>query len=205
VSFCKVHTVELAAGKLYRLDLVSPDFTTYLRLEDAQKKPLAATGKPRPLQYSAMMFMFVTGQSAQYRLIATTDEAGETGRYYLGIQELAPAGKPVVVAGTLTATSPLEGGCHYQIHPLKAQAGHCHVINVQSPDLAPCLLLKDAKGNVGARDNTSGTKQSARLFAAHAKTQPLEVVVRSCQPGRTGRYTVRIQKYAEPGEDHDKK
>jgi tetratricopeptide (TPR) repeat protein len=203
--YCKVHTVELEAGKLYRIDLVSPDFQTFLRLENAQKKPLGTTDKARPLHHSAMMFMFVTRRSAQYRLIATTEEAGETGRYYLGIQELAPAGKPMVVAGTLTPMTPLVGGCHYQVHPLKGQAGHCHVIDLQSPDLAPCLLLKDAKGNVIARDNTSGTKQSARLFAPHGETQRLDVVVRSCQPGRTGRYTLRMQKYAEPGEDHDRK
>src|SRR5262249_14367 len=116
-SLCKVHTIQLAAGKLYRIDLVSPDFNTFLRLEDLRRRPLAATAKvPQPPDTSSVLFIS-TRRSGQYRLIATSDKAGETGRYYLGVQELAPAGKPIVVSGTLKQKGPLAKGRPYQIHP----------------------------------------------------------------------------------------
>ena len=37
-SFHKVHEVKLEAGKSYRIDLTSPDFDTFLRLESADGK-----------------------------------------------------------------------------------------------------------------------------------------------------------------------
>jgi predicted Zn finger-like uncharacterized protein len=102
-SRCKVHTVELTAGKTYRIFMAKNDplLDPYLRLEDASGKQLAADDDSGG-DLNALI-MFPCTNTGKYRIIATTFN-GSVGRYALSVTEQegaapAPGGQQVQAGG----------------------------------------------------------------------------------------------------------
>jgi tetratricopeptide (TPR) repeat protein/CHAT domain-containing protein len=119
----KVHEVRLEAGKMYRIDLVSPDFDPRLRIEDAQSQQLMqgdTHGKDRTARE-----VFTPPRSGTYRLIATASARGPVqGAYTLTLQpadERSRQEQQVVVWG-VTAIQHLQRGEHEAAGRLLRQA-----------------------------------------------------------------------------------
>jgi hypothetical protein len=73
--YCKVYAVSLKGGKTYRIDLISNQFDSYLRLEDAAGNPLGEDDDSGGNLNS--LLLFPCPRDATYRLVATTfDPAG---------------------------------------------------------------------------------------------------------------------------------
>jgi thiol-disulfide isomerase/thioredoxin len=79
-SYRKVFTVKLTEGQAYKIDLSSTDFDTFLRLENAKGKELAFNDDIDPKNLDSRL-IFVAPKTEEYKIIATTFEAGKTGLF----------------------------------------------------------------------------------------------------------------------------
>src|SRR5262245_8638945 len=85
-SHHKVHSVKLASGKFYQIDMTSRDFDTYLRLEDPEGNEVATDddggeGLNARIVYGAK-------NAGDHKVIATSFAGGKTGNYNLTVREL---------------------------------------------------------------------------------------------------------------------
>ena len=83
-SRCRIHRVRLEAGRAYVIDLHSPEFDAYLRIEDAAGNGLAEDDDGGPDLDARIVFTPARG--GIYALVVTTFEADETGSYVLSVQ-----------------------------------------------------------------------------------------------------------------------
>jgi CHAT domain-containing protein/Tfp pilus assembly protein PilF len=88
-GFHKVYPVKLAAGAYYQIDLVSKDFDAYLRLEDAEGRQLAEDDDSGGDLNARIVYR--AEKSDSYRVIATTCDPGETGKFLLTVKEIDEA------------------------------------------------------------------------------------------------------------------
>jgi hypothetical protein len=80
----KAHSIKLAAGKTYVIDLLS-QYDNYLRLETAAGQQVAQdddSGEGLNAQLT-----YIPVQSGEYRIIVTTCFPGSTGGYTLTVRE----------------------------------------------------------------------------------------------------------------------
>jgi len=89
-SFRKVFTVKLMEGQTYKIDLVSKDFDTFLRLEDAKKKELGFNDDFAPPGLDSRL-IYVAPKSGEYRVIATTFAPAKTGLFTVEVVKASEA------------------------------------------------------------------------------------------------------------------
>ena len=88
-----VHEVKMLASKTYVLDMESPKFDTYLRLEDAKGKVLDENDDISADDQNSRL-IFSPKEAGVYRVIATSFQQQGSGAYTLKIREFAgPLGK----------------------------------------------------------------------------------------------------------------
>ena len=86
----KVYTVKLDEGQVYRFDLRSDDFDTYLRLENSAGKPVAANDDIGQDDYNSRLH-YIAPSTGEYRVIASSSDKGKTGAYRLTVNHLGGA------------------------------------------------------------------------------------------------------------------
>jgi len=84
-SFAKVYTIKLEGGKDYQIDMTSKAVDSYLRLEDATNKQLAADDDGGGFPDARITFSCPA--NGVYRIICTTFKGGETGEFSLRVQQ----------------------------------------------------------------------------------------------------------------------
>src|SRR5262249_15020785 len=87
-SYSQVHKVNLEAGKTYQIELVSDEFDAVLRLEDDDNKRLAQEDDAG-YRGTQIHILFQAKKAADYSVVATSFEKGQTGKYGLTIRALA--------------------------------------------------------------------------------------------------------------------
>jgi serine/threonine-protein kinase len=87
----EAHTVKLQAGKIVIIDMESPQFDTYLRLEDDRGKILAENDDISPDNLNSRL-VFTVARDGAYRIIATSYQQRGQGDYTLTIRELKASG-----------------------------------------------------------------------------------------------------------------
>jgi hypothetical protein len=85
-SHCKVHEVQLQAGKAYSISLASDQFRPHVRFEDAQGRRLASADKPQ-----AWLVVMIR-KAGTYRLVVTSAERNQRGAYWLVLRRYAQGG-----------------------------------------------------------------------------------------------------------------
>lgn len=88
-SYRQAHSVRLEAGKIYRIDLVSPAFDTLLRLESPAGKVLAQDDDGGEGFNSRLLYK--AERSGPHRVVVTSAEADKTGPYTLTVAEASQA------------------------------------------------------------------------------------------------------------------
>lgn len=83
--FFQAHTFKMVPGSTYTLDLESPDFDAYLRLEDASGKQLAEDDDGAGKLNSRIVF--APKVEGVYRIVVTTCDPDQTGTYRLSIYQ----------------------------------------------------------------------------------------------------------------------
>jgi hypothetical protein len=187
--------VNLKVRAAYVVDLRSKDFPPLLRLEDSAGKQLAIneSGGGR----GTARLLVLPDRDEKYWLIATSTQPKKTGDYVLTVRRLDEAGKPNVTRESLTANDPLLEGCRYRVHKIRMSAGKHYRIDMESSELDPLLIVKDAAGATLAADDDGGGGLNARLLFSPARDDEYQIVLTTYQPGTSGIFTLHIQEYAE--------
>jgi tetratricopeptide (TPR) repeat protein len=81
------HELKLPAGQILIIDMESPQFDTFLRLEDDQAKVLAENDDISPDNLNSRL-VFTTPKAALYRIVATSYQQRGRGAYTLTIRKL---------------------------------------------------------------------------------------------------------------------
>jgi primary-amine oxidase len=84
-AFRKIHPVMLKEGKSYTIDMISTEFDSYLRLEDAMGKRLQEDDDSGG-NFNARI-TFICSKTAEYKIICTSFGPQMTGNYTLTVQE----------------------------------------------------------------------------------------------------------------------
>jgi tetratricopeptide (TPR) repeat protein/tRNA A-37 threonylcarbamoyl transferase component Bud32 len=84
----QTHPIQMSAGKTYMIDMESPQFDTYLRLEDSQGKVLAENDDISPDNLNSRI-LFTPKEDGTYRIIATSFQQRGSGAYTLTIRAFA--------------------------------------------------------------------------------------------------------------------
>ena len=84
-AVCHVHQFEMAPAKSYVIDLASPRFDAYLRLEDADGKQLLEDDDSGGGTNARLRFR--PSVAGTYRIVTTTFEGGQFGGYTLTVRE----------------------------------------------------------------------------------------------------------------------
>ena len=80
---CKTYKVKLVQGKAYRIDLTSPDFDAFLRLEDSKGKEVAFNDDVDPANMILdSRIIYAAPKTGEYTIIASCFD-GKTGDFTL--------------------------------------------------------------------------------------------------------------------------
>ena len=91
-SVCKIHEIDLEAGKTYRIDMTSRKLDSYLRLEDPDGKTVDEDDDGGG-DFNARI-VHKAKRTAKYKIVATATKSGlrpeTTGRYRLTVRDAEP-------------------------------------------------------------------------------------------------------------------
>jgi hypothetical protein len=208
-SVCKIHGINLQAGRTYTIDLVSKDFDAYLRLEDPEENQLAADDDSGGGLNARIVYNCTT--AGMYRIIATTFSGG-VGDYTLTVQETKSAKVPTRLllfnkegvakaASSLTATDPLDKvrtQSHVKAYMVKLKAGKTYVIDLKSKDFDSFLRLENAGGQQLAEDDDSGGGLDARITFT-CENDGIYRILATSLVSKTGLFTLAVQQKGATG------
>ncbi|MCI0684420.1 MAG: TlpA family protein disulfide reductase [Gemmataceae bacterium] len=110
-AFAKAHSIKLEAGKTYRIEMTSTEVDPYLRLENADGKPVAADDDGGG--YPNARIIYKAAEDGKHRLIATTFPSPMgtfklTGSYEVSVSLATPVDIIEFRAKTIARASPAE-------------------------------------------------------------------------------------------------
>jgi Bacterial pre-peptidase C-terminal domain len=211
----KTHVVELKKGKNYRIDMMSTEIDSSLRLEDESGKTLAQDEDSGGGLNARIDFR--PPADGRYRIQATT-YAGGVGKYTITVKELAlvaksvprppklggpvPAAvkatfpadkKPLVHDGKLKLDDPRDPvmGQSAQVFEIELEANQLYRFDLRSKQFDAYLRLIDAKENELARDDDSGGDLNARIVF-RPTTRGLYRIIATSFNGTVGVYSLTI-------------
>ncbi len=85
---------------------------------------------------------------------------------------------------------------HMKVEEVEFAAGATYIIEMQSNDIDPYLILEDAKGNRLAEDDNSGGFPNAKIVFRAKENGAYRIIATSYNSGETGSYTLIVQKQA---------
>jgi hypothetical protein len=197
---CKVFTVRFKEGQTYRIDMVSKEIDSYLRLEDSTGKELAKDDDSGGFVNARINFP--CRKDGDYRVICTTFGGG-TGTFSLSVQENAPA-KPAAlmlqdgkarVEAKLTSTDAMDAvqtNSVCKIFAIKLTKGKSYQIDMMSKDVDSFLRLQNAAGKELAKDDDSGGGHDARIQFDCLETGEYWIIA-TTYFGGTGGFTLAVQ------------
>jgi len=194
---CKVYPVRLEAGVTYRIDMVSKDFDSYLRLEDATNKELAKDDDSGGGLNARITFPCPA--TGTYRIIATTYKGG--GEFTLSVEGFKSA-KPIVLAlkdgkgqveGRLTeddGKDPIKGSI-CKIYEVRFEPRRSYRIDLMSKDFDAYLRLEDESGKQLATDDDGGLGSNARITFPCRLPGTYRIVATTL--GKLGAFTLAVE------------
>jgi hypothetical protein len=168
---CKIFTVDLKSGQNYKIDMVSKEIDSFLRLEDAAGKELAKDDDSGGFVNARINFHCPT--AGAYRVICTTFGGG-TGAFTLTIQEatIAKAAQLPLNDGmakveakltAMDAADAVQTHSLCKVYAVKLAKGKSYQIDMMSTDVDSFLRLEDSTGKELAKDDDSGDGSNARI------------------------------------------
>jgi len=197
---CKVFNVDFKSGQNYKIDMVSKEIDSYLRLEDATGKELARDDDSGGLVNARINFR--CRMDGAYRVICTTFGGG-TGPFTLTILETSIARDAILdlkdgmakVDAKLTetdATDAVRTHSFCKTYAIKLAKGKSYQIDMMSKDVDSFLRLEDATGKELAKDDDSGDGRNARIQFECPEDGEYRIFATTFLGG-TGRFTVTVK------------
>jgi thiol-disulfide isomerase/thioredoxin len=204
--YCKIYPIELQAGVSYRIDLVSKDFDAFLRLEDSTGAQVAEDDDSGGGLNARIVYK--PAKSGQYKIIASTFKALETGKFKLTVvgppQEekalgkaialtFAPGTQAVQLKSLLTANDLADAQKkHYKVFAITLQAGVDYRIQMKAgKTLDPFVRLDDSAGKKLKEDDFGEPGESC-VDIRPATTAAYRIVCTSYKAGMTGDFTLSV-------------
>jgi len=196
----KIHDVRLVAGKTYVIDMISDDFDSFLRLEDAQDKNLAEDDDGGEDMNSQIIF--TPEKTGDFKVVATRFEDG-SGAYTLRIDELkykvgkaqAVPAAGLAIKGSLDNTDaidPLGSKRQHKVYSVKLEAGKTYTIDLTSGDFDSFLRLADSRFKILATDDDSGGNLDARIVFRATEAATYHIVVTTLD-GELGDFNLQVK------------
>ncbi|MFO0866693.1 MAG: PPC domain-containing protein [Gemmataceae bacterium] len=196
----KSHKLRLAAGKTYVIDMISSDFDTFLRLEDAAGKQLAEDDDGG--QETNAQLVFTPEKTSDFKVIATRFEEGE-GAYTLKIDELKyKVGKAQTIpkAGlsidtkldNTDAFDQLGGKQRFKLYSVKLDAGKTYTIDMTSGDFDSFLRLMDNRFKLLESDDDGGGNLDSRITFRPRENGVYHIIATTLD-GDLGDFNLRVK------------
>lgn len=211
-SFCKTFTYKMEKDKSYQIELNSPAFRAYLRLEDSEGRQLGADFD-RFGNQSAVLVHRAT-KTGDHEIIATALNGGGTGKFTLTVKELTgELGKPIdlkkekggaTYTGNLARTDLKYNGKIHKLFIFEMEGGKTYQIDHMSKAFDAYLYLQGPDGAVLAQDDDGGEGLNSRIVHKAAKTGKYRMVATSLGGSSTGQFTFSIRQ-TDPAPDDKKK
>jgi hypothetical protein len=214
-SFHKAYTHKLVQGHTYTIDLTSTDIDSYLYLENPEGKVVAEDDDGGGFPNARITYKAPT--TGNYKLIATSFKAGETGDFTLSIKDAGgPGGGGEKEAKQEKGVTPLKLGVvtkskldnndkgyknrnnHlHKVFSLKMESGKTYVITMRSDDFDSYLFLEDGAAKVLEQDDDTGggnTGLDAQITFNCTKDGTYRIITTTFGPNMMGNFTLEVQK-----------
>jgi hypothetical protein len=201
----RIYEVELEADQVYRIDLKSRHFDSFLRLVDEKNKELARDDDSGGDLNARILFRPKVRGS--YRIVATTLK-GQVGNYVFSI---APQARPekfvagkvrkiaagqMAIEGELAADDTRDAvrrNSVCQIHQIEMSPAKSYVIELASSRFDAYLRLESADGKQLAEDDDSGGGTNARIRFRPRMAGTYRIIATTFDGGMFGTYTLTIR------------
>jgi serine protease Do len=199
---CKTYEVKLKKGRTYVIDMVTPDFDAYLRLDNAKGEQVAEdddSGGDLNAQ-----IVFTPEEDATFKVIATRFAEG-TGTFTLKVSQLVyktPArAQTVGNDGTLKIQEkltkddpqdPLGPRNAFKLYSVQMKAGRIYTIDLVSNEFDAFLRLMDAKFTKLAEDDDGGGDLNSRIVFT-PKADGVYHIVATTLDGDVGNFTLTVR------------
>ncbi len=175
-SFAKSFTFKMEKGNSYQIEMGSAAFLPLLRLEDSSGNQIAQAfdqvGNRRAI------LLHQPTKTGDYQIVATTLNAGATGKFLLVIKD-ASANLVLSVNDKLNQNDKAYAGAGNKKHKLffvNLEEGKTYQIDMQSKDFDSYLFFESPEGKLLAQDDDGGGYPSARIVHKAAKTGKYRVI-----------------------------
>jgi hypothetical protein len=192
---CKAYAARFAAGKTYRIDMMSKDLDSFLRLEAPNGKKVAEDddgGEDRDARIT-----YRCTKAGTYRIVATTiGPLAMRGDFALAIQEKASAKalKLALRKGKGGATGKLSNADPERLYAVELSANHTYRIDMKSQDLDSFLRLEGPDGDKVAEDDDSGEELDARIVYRCTRAGTYHITATTAgPPGNLGAFELTIE------------
>ncbi len=214
-SYCKTYTFKMEKDKGYIIELHSPTFRPYLRLENSTGQQVGADFDRFGNQTATLVHR--PTKTEDYQIIATTQNVNFVGKFTLTVKELTgDEGKPidlkfekglVTYKTSLFKTDPKYNG--QKIHKLfviELEKGSTYQIDHVAPNFDAYLYLINPDGKVIAQDDDGGEGLNSRIVQKIETSGKYRVVATSLGGSSVGPFTFTIrQTGGNPPRDDKKK
>ncbi len=216
-KFYKSYSVPMQAGKEYTFQLKSGDFDAYLVLIDPAGKVLAQNDDDPAGGTLDSRIDHKATVDGDYRVIATSLNANESGKYSFEITSKGdavkggkdvPAGKAIALkfdkAGSATEANELangdeqKGGKFYKSYSVPMKSGTEYAIQLKSGDFDAYLVVLDPKGKILAQndDDPAGGTLDSRIDYTPTADGVYTVIATSLNANESGKYSFEISSKA---------
>jgi serine protease Do len=194
-------TIQAQGGEEITFDLHSRQFDTYLIVIAPDGTRDENDDHDGSLDQSVVVVD--EAQRGRYRVMVTSYEEGETGRYELRVDTDAgrhdgPFGaEPIRIGesrdGRLDWTDrTIPSGEYRDVFEVTGRAGDRLLIELAADEFDPYLIVELPDGESLENDDADGRLDFSRIVATLPESGRVRITVTSYEPGEMGRYRVRV-------------
>ncbi len=190
-------TLDASAGEVYEIVLMSPEFDTYLVVQDENGLAIAEDDDSGGSTNSKVTLP--VAEDSTYTIIIKSFDDYAGGAYTLtimrGSDSAAGALSVEQLTGTLSADSPrlAEDGSPYYAHFVDLKAGDEIDVTMMAADFDAYLHIWDAEGNSLVQDDDSGGGLNARATMMVPTDGRYQIIANSFDDNATGDYTLMVR------------
>ena len=195
-EYYDVYTIEVQAGQRLVGTLRSSSFDTYLIFRDPSGEFTQNDDWDGATNVSRIEMDVAEGGT--WRVIVTSLEKGETGKYELVIEMSGGSsggGGGIVYdeRGSLAGgDETLDSGEYADVHTVNVRAGQDISVILTSDDFDTFLGVRPAGGELVQNDDWEGSSNMSRIDFPNAPAGQLQIVVTSYKAGEKGSYRIQV-------------
>jgi hypothetical protein len=202
-SYCKTYTYKMTKGKVYQIDMITPAFDAFLRLENPKGEQVAADDDSGGMLNARIKYR--APETGDFTICAMSLGGGSTGKFKLLVKELAappqPKATPIKLEkGQFSITTNLAQNDPkyndqkiHKLYQIELEAGKTYQIDNISRAFDAYLYLEDADGKVLAEDDDGGDGLNSRIVHKAARAGTYRIVATSLGGGSTGEFTLSVR------------